>query len=335
MRLLKLFVCAIILLLAQPVSPILQPSYTPVFDGSQAFTHLNAQCSIGPRPPGSDNLSLCRNYIKNCLTSYGWYVTLQNFTYLGVACANVVCRWGSNNNASLILGAHYDTRPQADQEGNPANRTRPVLGADDGASGVAVLIELAHVLPETVRSSVEFVFFDAEDSGNINGWQWIEGSTYYAGQLSGERKAAVRAMVLLDMVGGTGLRLPRESGSTRSLQDYVWSIAQELGYSDTFLNENGASILDDHRPFLSLGIPSLDIIEHNPFPWYWHTLEDTPDKCNATSLEIVGQVVETFVVRYTNETTTFSLDPTLLPYVAAMIVLLVVGLAAFSRVRRR
>lgn len=269
------------------------------------------------------------------MTSNGWHVTLQNFTYLGVACANIVGRWGSYDNASLILGAHYDTRPRADQEANVTERMQPVVGANDGASGVAVLLELAHALPEAVRGLVEFVFFDAEDSGNINSWQWIVGSTYYVDQLSSQRKAAFKAMVLLDMVGDASLRLPRETGSTRSIQDYVWSIADETGYNTTFLDENGASILDDHRPFLNAGIPALDIIEHSPFPWYWHTLKDTPDKCSAASLQIVGEVMELFVVKYANITTTFPEDSTLMVYVLGLVVLSVVCLVVYLRFRRR
>ena len=332
---LRLLICATLLLMVPPLTLTVQAAYAPAFDGSLAFTHLTAQCSFGARPPGSDNLSLCRNYIAGCLTSYGWHVTFQNFTYIDVGCTNVICRWGPSENASLVLGAHYDTRPRADQDSKPENRMKPIIGANDGASGVAVLIEFANALPEAVRQSVELVFFDAEDSGGINGWQWIVGSTYYVEQLSAERKNTIRAMILLDMVGGAGLRLLRETTSIKSLQDTVWSIAQELGYGETFLNENGAPIIDDHKPFLDSGIPSLDIIEHDPFPWYWHTLEDTPDKCNATSLDVVGEVVETFVVQYAGKPTTFSPDTTLLPYAAAAIVLLIISVAAFSRVRRR
>jgi glutaminyl-peptide cyclotransferase len=335
MRLLQLRLFFVFLLMTQSVWPIVQPTYVPVYNESQAFAYLTSQCNFGPRPPGSNNLSLCREYIVNCMTSSGWNVTRQNFTYLGVACTNIISRWNSSGNASLILGAHYDTRPRADQESNVANRTRPIIGANDGASGVAILMELARALPQSVRRSVEFVFFDAEDSGEINGWDWIVGSTYYVGQLSSDRKASIRAMILLDMVGDTNLRLLRETGSTGSLQDYVWSIADHIGYNSTFLDQNGASILDDHSPFLNAGIPSLDIIQHNPFPRYWHTLKDTPDKCSATSLGIVGSVLEAFVVQYTNETTTFTQGSAFLVYAPVLIVFLVICLVAYIKYRRR
>jgi Zn-dependent M28 family amino/carboxypeptidase len=212
---------------------------------------------------------------------------------------------------------------------------RPIVGANDGASGVAVLLELAHALPQAVRGLVEFVFFDAEDSGDISGWEWIVGSTHYVAQLGTDRKAAIRAMILLDMVGDSDVQLLRETTSTDSLQDSVWSVANNLGYNNTFLTQNGASIVDDHSPFLSAGISSLDIIQHNPFPWYWHTLKDTPDKCSATSLAVVGRVLEAFVVQYSNQMTTFSQGPTILVYVPVLIVFAIICLVAFIRSRRR
>jgi glutaminyl-peptide cyclotransferase len=295
-----------IFLLIILISPFIQltylrEEYDPLFDGESAYAFLTDQCNFGPRPPGSENLSLCRQYIVRELESQGWATNLQNFTYFDVHCSNILSTFSSNTSEKIILGAHYDTRPHADRDPDSANRTKPILGANDGASGVAVLLELARILPESVRSMIEIVLFDAEDSGNIGGWDWIQGSTYYVDQLSTEMKENITAMILVDIVGDKELRLLRESSSTDSLQDLVWSIAEELGHNDTFLDSIGGTILDDHRPFLSAGIPSLDIIQHAPFPWYWHTLEDTPDKCSAESLEIVGRVLEVFLVRQFSE----------------------------------
>jgi len=143
---------------------------------------------------------------------------------------------------------------------------------------------------------VELVFFDAEDSGMINGWDWIVGSTHYVKQLTTERKREIRSMILLDMVGGEDLRLSRELYSSKTLQDRIWSIAHEMDYDHIFLDKPGAYMIDDHRPFLDVGIESLDLI-HYPLPWYWHTIEDTQDKCSRSSLEIVGGVLEMFIVR--------------------------------------
>jgi Zn-dependent M28 family amino/carboxypeptidase len=199
---------------------------------------------------------------------------------------------------------------------------------------VAVLLELARILPEATRPYVEIVLFDAEDSGNIEFWDWIVGSNYYVSQMSETQIERTEAMILADMVGDTNLTLLKETSSTDSLQNTVWNIAAGLGYSNAFLNSYGSSILDDHRPFLDVGIPSLDIIQHNPFPWYWHTLEDTPDKCSATSLEMVGQVIETFVVSQVNTGGIFPFDP---PYLLLGIVALVIVLAAiglYPRIRK-
>ena len=285
------------LLISLSLSPIstLQISHVPSFNGTSAFQYLVDQCDFGPRPPGSENLSQSRVMISETFADAGWNVTFQNFTYKEVECVNIIVTWASSQTSSVILGAHYDTRPG-------------IIGANDGGSGVAVLMELADSLPEAVRSTVEIVLFDAEDSGNIDGWEWIQGSTYYVSQLSSARRNSIEAMVLVDMVGDENLRLPRESSSTTSLQNTVWSIAGQLGHNDTFLESYGGSIIDDHRPFLDVGIPAVDLIQHEPFPWYWHTSEDTPDKCSAESLQTVGEVLEVFVVEQANNGLTFSSD---------------------------
>ncbi|TXT54137.1 MAG: Aminopeptidase YwaD [Candidatus Thorarchaeota archaeon] len=288
----------VILLLGIPYVPVvIGDDYSPVFNGDEALQYIVEQCAFGPRPPGSENLSACRSYIVDKLELNGWLVTLQNFTYRETNCSNIIARWGPVVNSTMILGAHYDTRPKADNDPNPSNRNKPVLGANDGASGVAVLLELAKVLPEDVRSYVELVFFDAEDSGYIDGWEWIVGSTYYVNQMTSERINSISAMILVDMVGDANLRIPKEIKSTDSLQNLIWSIAHEFNYGNIFLNETGGSITDDHVPFLKAEIPSVDLI-HYPFPDSWHTIEDTPDKCSAASLEAVGRVVEVFVVDY-------------------------------------
>lgn len=324
-----------ILLVGQIVTYVpLQNNHTPLFDGENAYTYLSDQCDFGTRPPGSDNLSMCRNYIRDILETHGWTVTFQNFTYLAVECSNLIATWQSNDRSSIILGAHYDTRPLADQDPAPLNRTKPVMGANDAASGVAVLLELARVLPESVRGEVEFVFFDAEDSGGINGWSWIVGSTEYVDQLSPTRVGTIDAMILLDMVGDSELVLQREISSTQSLQDSVWNHAAELGHGDVFVDVSGRSILDDHRPFLDAGIPALDIIQHNPFPWTWHTVEDTPDKCSAVSLEIVGEVVEVFIVEQIGAGGTFTSDPPSFTLVI-MIALPVIAILTILYYRRK
>jgi Zn-dependent M28 family amino/carboxypeptidase len=295
MKALTYTIAAILLLAPMGQFSPAQTTHTPIFDGDNAYTYLVEQCDFGPRPPGSLNLSLCRTYISFLFESFGWTVTLQNFTYMSTSCSNIIATWPETTNSTVILGAHYDTRPEASADPDPANRTKPILGANDGASGVAVLLELARVLPIENRPGVEIVLFDAEDSGNIDGWDWIQGSTYYVAQLNQTQREAISAMILVDIVGDADLYLPKESSSTDSLQNTVWDIAADLGYGTTFVGSYGGSILDDHRPFLNAGIPALDIIQI-PFPEYWHTLEDTPDKCSGESLDKVGSVLEVFIV---------------------------------------
>jgi len=318
---------AMLLLLIIPLSSrtALQIDYVAEFNGPSAMFHLVTQCDFGPRPPGSDNLSLCRQYIVDTLEGHGWDTILQNFTYQDVSCANVIAWYGASRNATMLLGAHYDTRPLADNDPDPANQSRPVLGANDGASGTAVLLEMARVLPIDVRDDVELIFFDAEDSGGISGWNWIVGSTYYVEQLSSDQISSICSMILLDMVGDSELRLQRETYSTRSLQDMLWSLAADMGYSDIFQNSLGAAILDDHRPFLEAQIPAVDIIHHNPFPSSWHTADDTPERCSDESLQIVGEVVETFLVTQSGMNTTF---PSAFPVFYYVLVLGVIGVAS-------
>jgi len=314
-----LIVTLLLLMSSLPYQP-LQTSYTPTFDGNRAYDYLTAQCSFGPRPPGSENLSLCREYIVSIFLEEGWNVTLQNFTYKETECANIIATWPERNSSFFVIGAHYDTRPNATEESSAENRSRPILGANDGASGVAVLLELARVLPTATRSSVELVCFDAEDSGDINGWNWIVGSTYFVNQLSQSEASSITGMILLDMIGDANLVIPREATSTRSLQDNIWQTAESMGDQNVFVDSSGWSVIDDHSPFLSAGISAVDLIQ-TPFPWYWHTLEDTPDKCSAASLQVVGQVVETFLVITAGSNITFQPNP---PVDYVMVVLLTV-----------
>ncbi len=261
------------------------------FNGTRAFTYLEGQCAFGPRPPGSSNLTECGDYIIATLESQNWSVQTQTWTYHDTQLRNIMA--GAIAYPQYVLLAHYDTRPIADSDPNPLNRSQPILGANDGASGVATLMELAEVLPEEAKAVTMLLFVDAEDSGNYNGWDWIVGSTHYVDSLSTVQISNIRAAILLDMMGDADLQLPRERWSTIALVDTIWQIAADLNYDGIFLDTDGPAMVDDHRPFLSAGIPAIDIIDFT-YP-YWHTLEDTPDKCSAVSLEAVGRVVEFFM----------------------------------------
>lgn len=271
------------------------------FNGTSAFAHLETQCAFGPRPPGSDNLTQCGNYIISTLEAYGWTVQQQNWTYMGTPLRNIIA--GVAASPHLVLLAHYDTRPRADHEPNPLNQSLPILGANDGGSGTAALLELAAVLPEAAQNSVVLLFVDAEDSGGISGWDWIVGSTHYVNSLNAAQISMIEAAILLDMMGDADLQLKREGSSTPNLVDVLWHTAAELGYGHLFLDIPGYTLVDDHRPFLQAGIPAVDIIDFD-YP-YWHTLQDTPDKCSPASLEAVGRVVEQFVQEQLEAPSTF------------------------------
>jgi Zn-dependent M28 family amino/carboxypeptidase len=208
---------------------------------------------------------------------------VQSATSMAHPIKNIVGRRGAGHGRT-ILGAHYDTRLVADQDPDPAKRLDPVPGANDGASGVAVLLELARTLPTDILD-VELVFFDAEDNGYIDGWDWVLGSRAFVTSLA----TTPDAMILVDMVGDTDLRLPREANSDAALTASIWGVANRLGHGEIFIDEMGPAILDDHVPFLEAGIPAVDIIDFDYD--YWHTTQDTPDKVSAESLEIVGSTI--------------------------------------------
>ena len=254
------------------------------FDGEQAYTHVLNQLAFGPRIPGSEAHAEVVNYIQEELINYGWEVEIQNAQGLGHPIKNIIARRGSSEDW-VILGAHYDSRFVADNDPNPENRTQAVPGANDGASGVAVLLELARVLPEDYAKEIWLVFFDLEDQGRIEGWDWILGSQAFADSLEGTPDA----VIIVDMIGDADLNIYREKNSYAPLVDEIWQTAASLGYEEYFIDSEKFSMLDDHTPFLSKGMKAIDIIDFD-YP-YWHTLEDTADKVSSESLDMVGEVI--------------------------------------------
>ncbi len=257
------------------------------FEGQRAYAHVTAQCALGPRPAGSTAAQATAKYISDELQRVGWQATYQDFTYQGVALCNVIARRGEGSGPAILLGAHYDTRQRADRDRQ--NPNAPVPGANDGASGVAVLLELARVLGEPKRPVI-LAFFDAEDQGDLNGWEWAVGASYLAANL----KEPVANMVLLDMIGDADQQIYWESNSDAALRLQLWTLAAGLGYGQQFIAQTKYSLIDDHIPFLRRGIPSVDIIDFD-YP-YWHTAQDTPDKVSPASLERVGRVLERWLI---------------------------------------
>ncbi|HEY64834.1 MAG TPA: M28 family peptidase [Caldilineae bacterium] len=271
------------------------PKSPHTFDGEVALAHAQYQCDLGPRPVNTEAHRQLQQYITEQLTQLKWEVERQTFTYKDTPVVNLIARPAEDPRPDapiLLIGAHYDTRRRADRDPDPARRDEPVPGANDGASGVAVLLELARVL-DLDRSSyrIRLAFFDAEDNGRLDEWEFIVGSTYMAEHLEPEDRPDL--VIVIDMIGDADQQIYMERNSYFKLQQQLWEIAHRLNYGDVFIPEFKWSILDDHMPFLKAGIPAVDIIDFD-YP-YWHTVEDTCDKLSAESLERVGRVLEVFI----------------------------------------
>ena len=257
------------------------------FDGERAYADVQTQVSFGPRISGSEGHAKVQAWMRDELVKAGWQVDIQESTAMGHPIQNIVAKRGSES-PQIILGAHYDTRMFADNDPEPANHTSPVLGANDGASGAAVLLEMARSLPED-SAPVWLVFFDAEDNGEIAGWDWILGSKEFVIN----NPVQPKAVVVVDMIGDANLNIYKEKNSNETLTNEIWGVAKSLGYGEVFIPEYKYSMIDDHSPFLQAGIPAVDIIDFD-YP-YWHTLQDTPDKVSAASLQAVGETLQVWI----------------------------------------
>lgn len=283
---------ATISVLIQTLTPTAVPTPTPAprkFDGAHAFQYyLVEQMRLGPRPAGSTANRATGNYILAQLEGSNWKTETQEFVYRNVPVRNIIGKTAESRGPIIILGAHYDTRKRADRDN--AHPDQPVPGANDGASGVAVLIELARTLDVSkLRNEVWLAFFDAEDDGELDGWPWSVGATYLAEHLNSKPEA----VVIIDMVGDADQNIYYEQNSDAQLQQQLWSIAARLGYASEFIAQYKWSMEDDHTPFLQRGIRAVDIIDFD-YP-YWHTTEDTTDKVSALSLGRVGRVLQTWL----------------------------------------
>ncbi|MHB1459033.1 MAG: M28 family peptidase [Armatimonadota bacterium] len=207
---------------------------------------------------------------------------------------NIIAKFGKTSGNPILLCAHWDTRPIADRDRDPSKRKTPIIGANDGASGVAVLLELARLFKVSPPSvPVTIVLFDGEDYGPTGDDMFL-GSSYFAS--NHEKGIKFRFGILLDMIGDKNLNIYREANSqaaARNVNDLVWSTAKQLGYARNFIDNVKFSINDDHIPLIRAGIPCVDIIDFDYMPW--HTTYDTPDKCSPESLKIVGDVISKVV----------------------------------------
>ena len=274
----------------------------PHFDGQEAFRLLLRQTSFGPRNPNSPGHAGCLEFLTATLGALADRIDLQQFTQQGYGEAlnltNIFARFKPDAPSRILLLPHWDTRPRADQD--KSRRDQPILGANDGAIGTAVLLQLAALmkrLPPAI--GVDLLFVDGEDYGKEGDHDlYLLGARHFASNKPPDY--APRFGILLDMVGDTYLELPREQHSLKyapDIVDLVWNTARDLGIRQ-FINEQGEFVIDDHLPLNEAGIKTIDIIDFNypdPTNRYWHTHDDTPDHCSPESLEAVGTVLTTIV----------------------------------------
>ena len=282
-----------------------------VFNGDSALAFARAQCEFGPRTPNSPALEKCGDYIVAQFKAAGLTVTEQRTKVTGwdgkqLGCRNIIAAFHPERKDRVVLAAHYDSRPWADKDADSTRHRTPVMAADDGASGVAVLLEVArHLQKLNPQIGVDLVCFDAEDYGapywapenkRDDESTFCLGSQYWSKNIAADYKP--RYGILLDMVGGTDNRFYFEGFSLRYAQPVVtkvWDAARLAEAGDYFVQESGGFITDDHLPMNNIaGIPTIDIIAFNPdggFPAHWHTTGDTMDKLSAKTLRAVGQTL--------------------------------------------
>jgi glutaminyl-peptide cyclotransferase len=253
------------------------------FNSQLAFKDVKYQIELGPRTLGSEAHRATSEWIVSKLESNNWQVETQETTIDGIPVKNIIAKRGSGT-PWIIIASHYDSRLFADRDSTSTGREQPVPGANDGASTVAILLELARVIPSRLNKQVWLVFFDAEDYANIEGNDGNIGAQYFVDQLS-EKPNSV---VVLDMVGDKDLNIYMERNSYPELNKEIWGVASKLGYSQ-FIPAYKYDIIDDHIPFVRAGITAADIIDFD-YP-YWHTTQDTLDKVSPDSLKIVGETI--------------------------------------------
>jgi Zn-dependent M28 family amino/carboxypeptidase len=287
--------CAAVFLL-----PLACGKSRPVFDADRAWDHLVAQVDYGPRVPGSAARDSVAHYLTRTLVRYGGEVSTQRFEVKDpyadrvIPMVNVIANFYPDRLERVALAAHYDSRPRADQEEVDSLRTRPVPGANDGASGVAVLLEMARLLGRHDPGiGVDLLFFDGEDYGKEQDLDYyLLGSNYFIAVRPDYRPVCG---VLLDMVAGEGSVIAREQLSRTNapaVTDTLFARAQRLSL-EFFRPIDGGPIYDDHVPFLRAGIPMVDLFGYD-YAW-WHTVEDVPEHCSRDRLGQVGTLMVDFV----------------------------------------
>lgn len=301
-----------------PVQAVAVPS----FNRDSAYAFVAKQVEFGPRVPGSDAHKACKNWLVSKFKSYGAEVIKQNFqakTYYGATlpATNIIAQFNPKAGKRILLAAHWDSRHAADSPLSTERKNEPILGADDGGSGTAVLLEIARQLQQhPIEMGVDIILFDAEDLGESGSeepnsiYTWCLGSQYWSRNIHvGNYKP--KYGILLDMVGSKGAQFPIEQYSQQfapQIVSKVWSLAENMGYNNYFLKTNGGGVTDDHYFVNTIArIPMIDIINRSTqtetqFGAYWHTHNDNLDIIDRKTLKAVGQLVTAVVYRENNGT---------------------------------
>lgn len=281
------------------------------FNADSAYRNVEVQVDFGPRVPGTEGHAHCAKYLVEELMRFGVDTVIEQKTtvtaYNGdkLPINNIMGQINRDVAKRVLLLAHWDTRPWADQEEDKEDRKKPILGANDGASGVGVLLEIARCLQnKKPLIGIDILFVDAEDYGKMDGWgnndkTWCLGTQYWIKNMPYSPHQLPIYGILLDMVGGKDAKFHREYSSQKiasKIVDKVWAMAAASGYGDIFVNELGGSVIDDHVFVNQVNIPCIDIIESlnpvtNSFNPTWHTLDDNMSNIGRSSLKAVGQTV--------------------------------------------
>ena len=293
--------------------PVAATPLGPTFVADSAYAYCEQQCAFGPRTMNSPAHDLCGQWIASKFQSVGLTVTTPRADLRGSAgtmlhATNIIASYRPELSDRILICAHWDSRPWADNDPDESNWHKPVLAANDGASGIGVMLELARLLPDSLKVGIDFVSFDAEDWGTPQwsdvadqGNTWALGSQYWAAHLPKQQAKAYRYGILLDMVGGQGAMFYKERLSQQyasSIVDRVWRAAQVVGFGSMFPMQSGSYITDDHLPINTVAkIPCIDIIPYYPaceqstFGPTWHTIQDDMAHLDRTTLQAVGQTL--------------------------------------------
>ncbi len=284
----------------------------PDFNADSAYIYLQEQCDFGPRTMNSTAHDKCEKWIIQKFEQYGCKVTTQKATLNGydgtpLRSTNIMASYNPKATTRIMFCAHWDCRPWADNDPDSTNWHKPIIAANDAASGVGVMIELARILKGSgLELGVDFICFDAEDYGTPQWFEgedpgdtWALGAQYFANNLP--EGYAPRYGILLDMVGGVGAKFYREGMSMQyapAIVKKVWNAARQVGYGSYFPKDDGGMITDDHIPVnQTANIPCIDVIPYYPdcaqssFGPTWHTIADNMDNIDKNTLKAVGQTM--------------------------------------------